>query len=172
MRKLMIVLLVLAMLCATAMAAEIPSGVFTYVDAQSDLVEYASPLGFKVLIPYEDMFSVTTYEDSEFFVAADYPDGEIYLSVVKTAIPDYEAEAFLAEAIGGYEPDYVSNTAQGMTVGGNTAYSLLTTTDGITNIFCAVTNGPETLMITVNYPEIESENCFDLFNAMLTSIEF
>lgn len=172
MNKLLIALLVLTMLCTSALASAMPSGTFTVVDPESGLTEYASPLGYKMLVAYQDMFSVTTYDDSEFFTATDYPDGEIYMAVVRSAIPGTEVEAYLGEAIGGYEPDYVSDVVQGVTVGGNTAYSLLTTTDGITNIFCAVTNGPETLMITVNYPEIESETCFDLFNAMLTSIEF
>lgn len=172
MRKLLTVLLMLALLCTPALAAAASSGVFTVVDPESGLVEYASPLGYKMLVLYQDMFTVTAEDNSEFFTATDYPDGAIYMSVVRTEIPGTEAEAFLGEAIGGYVPEYVSNVAQGVTIGGNVSYSLLTTTDGITNIFCAVTNGPETLMITVNYPEIESENCFDLFNAMLTSIEF
>jgi len=172
MKRFLIVLLAMTLLCTPALAAAVSSGVFTVVDPESGLVEYASPLGYKMLVLYQDMFTVTTEDNSEFFVATDDPDGEIYMSVVRTEIPGTEAEGFLGEAIGGYEPEYVSNVAQGVTVGGNTTYSLLTTTDSVTNIFCAVTNGPETLMITVNYPEIESENCFDLFNAMLTSIEF
>lgn len=172
MKKLLITLLALTLLCSSALAAAMPSGAFTIVDPNTGAAQYASPLGYTMIVAYQDMFAVTTYDDSEFFTATDYADGEISMSVVRTAIPGTEAQAFLGEVVGGYIPDYVSDVSEGVTVGGNAAYSLLTTTDGITNIFCAVTNGPETLAITVTYPEIESESCFDLFNAMLTSIEF
>lgn len=171
-KKLLAALLALILLRTPALATAIPSGTFTLVDPTSGLAEYASPLGYRLLLPYQDMFSVSTYHDSEFFTAVDYSEGEISMSVVRSAIPGTEAEAFLGEAIGCYQPEYVSDVSEGVAAGGNTTYSLLTTTDGVTNIFCAVTNGPETLMITVTYPEIESESCFDLFNAMLTSIEF
>ena len=176
MRKLLAILLA-ALLLAVPALAEAPvqtrTSVLEIEGVGEEVVETLfEGEGFSLWYPSE-LLKATDYYGNVSFVPVDEAVTDVTFIVVFAEIPAEESEAFIAEATGGYEPEWViSEVSEMATESENAVLTVEAVLDGETHRYYLVQGEAGCLCITAMFPTEAAEGYGVRFDALVKTIAF